>query len=61
MSEMPQKDLTGQIELPGQEKGEDRKEKKKGASMSVRANGNVENDEARKPRSSSFSQLNCEL
>lgn len=58
---MPQKELTGQIELPGQVKGEDRKEKKEGASMSDRANGNVKNDEARKPKSSGFSQLNCEL
>lgn len=61
MSEMPQKELTGQTELPGQEKGKDRKEKKEDASMSDRTNGNVENDEARKPRSSGFSQLNCKL
>lgn len=61
MSEMPQKELARQTELPGQEKGEDRKEKKEGTSMSERANGNIENDEARKPRSSGFSQVNCEL
>lgn len=34
------------------------KEKKESASMSDRANGNVKNDEARKPRSSGFSQMN---
>lgn len=61
MSEMPQKLLAGQTEWPGQEKGEDRKEKKEGASMSDRANGNAENDEARKPTNSGFSQLNCGL
>lgn len=61
MSEMSQKELAGQSELPGQEKGEDGKEHKEGASMSDRANGYVENDEAGKPRSSGFSQPNSKV
>lgn len=56
MFEMSQKELAGQSELPGQEKREDRKEHKESASMSDRAKGYVENDEAGKPRSSGFSQ-----
>jgi len=58
MFEMSQKELAGQSELPGQEKGEDRKEHKEDASMSERAHRYVENDEAGKPGSSGFSQPN---
>lgn len=61
MFEMSQKELAGQSELPGQEKGEDRKEHKEGASMSDMANGYVENDEAGKPRSSDISQPNSKV
>lgn len=58
---MSQKELAGQSELPGQGKGEDRKEHKEGASMSDRTIKYVENDEAGKPRSSGFSQSNSNV
>lgn len=55
---MSQKELAGQSEVPGQEKGEDKKEHKEGASM---GDGYVENDEPGKPRSSGSSQPNSEV
>lgn len=61
MFEMSQKELAGQSEVPGQEKGEDKKEHKEGASMGERANVYVENDEPGKPKSSGSSQPNSEV
>lgn len=58
MFEVSQKEWS---ELPGQERGKDRKEHKEGASMSDRADEYVEIDEAGMPRSSGFSQSNSKV